>query len=273
MRLLYQFEQTCIKLRHSRLLSRTAPLWAIVRPAYDALIRRAGGSKGLLRNINGTDQIRILSEFRSLHETYEPDVWKLVMAQVGAGSRVIDVGAHIGLYALAFGRRVGREGRVLAVEPDPENLISLRRHIALNGLQEIVTVLPAGLSEAEGEAPLETNDMQSHVSPGRSGSVVIKLRTLDQVVGGAPWDLMLIDVEGHEEMVLRGGRQWLSDATCRPDMILIEVHPYAWPELGTSSESLMQFLRGHGYSVESLAGEPVDDIKCYGHVVARQHHE
>jgi hypothetical protein len=128
MGLLYQLEQTCIRLRHSAVLKRCSPLWDALRPCYNALMKRASQSAGLMRNFNGTDNVRILAEFRNLHETYEPEVWHVVMNHVRAGSRVIDVGAHMGLYAMAFGHRVGPEGRVLAVEPDPANLVSLELH-------------------------------------------------------------------------------------------------------------------------------------------------
>ena len=267
MRWLYQFERACVQLRHSRLLKHTTPLWRWLRPAYDALIKQAGNAEGLLRNINGTDPVRILPAFRNLPETYEPEIWSLVMAQVQPGSKVIDVGAHIGLYAMALGKRVGKAGQVLAAEPDPVNLTALSRHIALNQLEKRVTVLPAALSDQSGEACLATNDMQSHVSG--AGDVAIKLTTLDQVVLGEHWDLMLIDVEGHEEKVLLGAQRWLSDVHCRPEQIVIEVHPYAWPALGTSSESLLTLLRRYGYEVTDPGGKTVEEIKVYGHIIAK----
>jgi len=268
MGLLYQLEQTCIRLRHSAVLKRCSPLWDALRPCYNALMKRASQSAGLMRNFNGTDNVRIQAEFRNLHETYEPEVWHGVMNHVRAGSRVIDVGAHMGLYAMAFGHRVGPDGQVLAVEPDPANLVSLERHVVLNGLQGVVTVLAAGLSDAEGEASLATNDMQSCVSSSSGDGVAIRLTTLDAAAAGERWDLMLIDVEGFEEKVLRGGRQLLSDPSRRPTMIMIEVHPYAWAEIGTTSDSMLQALRENGYSVRHLDGSPVDAIEKYGHIVA-----
>lgn len=267
MSILYQFEKLCIRLRHSPLLKQAAPLWCVVRPIYDQLIRLTG-KRGLVRNINGTDPIMLSPECRSLGEVYEPEVWAQVMRHIGPGSRVLDVGAHFGLYAMAFGHRVGPGGHVLAAEPDPENLAILRQHIQLNGLDKVVQVVPVALSDSPGKASLSTNSLQSHVSD--QGSVPITLSTLDHEAGDDRWDLLLVDVEGHEEKVLRGGRQLLADSARRPSMILIEVHPYAWAEIGTTSDSLLEKLTENGYQVRTLNGNPVTVIEHYGHIVATQ---
>jgi FkbM family methyltransferase len=189
------------------------------------------------------------------------------MSHLKAGSRVIDVGAHVGLYAMAFGKRVGPQGCVLAAEPDPENLDRLHKHIELNGLKEVVRVVPAGMADAPGTASLSMESLQSHVS-SVGGSVQIKLETLDRVTGNERWDLLLIDVEGYEEKVLRGGLGLLGDPARRPGMIMIEVHPYNWPEIGTTSASLLELLRSKGYTVARLDGSPVEEITAYGHIVA-----
>ena len=48
----------------------------------------------------------------------------------GRGRRSIDVGANIGFFALRFGRWVGPEGRVIAIEPEARNVESLRRRVS-----------------------------------------------------------------------------------------------------------------------------------------------
>jgi len=34
---------------------------------------------------------------------------------------VVDVGAHVGFYSLLASWKVGEKGKVIAIEPDPEN--------------------------------------------------------------------------------------------------------------------------------------------------------
>lgn len=265
MSLLYRVERLCKAVRHSALLKKAAPLWSLVRPLYDRFVGMAG-KDGVVRNINGTDLIRLSPECRGTGEVYEPQVWALVMKHMRDGARAIDVGAHVGLYATALGLRAGCTGRVLAVEPDPENLVRLRDHIRLNKLEGIVEIAPVAVTDRVGEASLTLDSLQSHVS--ETGSVKIKTDTLDRIAGEGAWDLMLIDVEGFEEVVLRGGPSLLGDAKRKPSVIVIEVHPYAWEAVGTTSSSLLDRLTSAGYRVVDLEGRPVTAIRDYGHIVA-----
>lgn len=268
MGLLYHFEKTCSRLRHSAALKGMMPLWNAVRPVYNRLIETTG-TRGLVRHVNGTDTLLLAPECRGFGEVYEPAVWQRVMEVAKPGARIIDVGAHMGLYATAFGLRVGKTGRVLAAEPDPGNLALLRRHVALNQLENIVTILPAALSDQRGTAALAMAQLQSHLAEtGAENTVTIDVETLDAVTGDQSWDLLLVDVEGYEEKVLRGGRKLLADTARRPRMIMIEVHPYAWAQAGSTSDSLLGELRQHGYRVRTLRGDEIALVTDYGHIVA-----
>jgi hypothetical protein len=85
---------------------------------------------------------------------------------------------------------------------------------------------------------------------------------------GVSLDILKIDVEGYEEVVLRGAANLLSDAQRGPRLIYIEVHPYAWPAVGTTSTSLLGLLEGYNYRIVSLADLLVENIRGYGEVVA-----
>ena len=64
--------------------------------------------------------------------------------------RVLDLGANIGLFTLAAIARYGQRVRVVAVEPDPDNLVILRQNIAANGYEGQVEVVPAAAGPATG---------------------------------------------------------------------------------------------------------------------------
>src|SRR4051812_18798477 len=65
-------------------------------------------------------------------DRFEPRSVKVLRAAVRPGDVVYDVGANIGFFATLFSRWVGAEGRVFAVEPEPENLALLRRNLESN---------------------------------------------------------------------------------------------------------------------------------------------
>src|SRR2546430_10552434 len=70
--------------------------------------------------------------------------------QVAAGDVVVDVGAHIGRYAL---RAATKASKVIAIEPDPLNFILLEQNVPLNGFSNAVLV-PHVLSSRPGTRPL-----------------------------------------------------------------------------------------------------------------------
>src|SRR2546430_7542492 len=70
--------------------------------------------------------------------------------QVAAGDVVVDVGAHIGRYAL---RAAARASKVIAIEPDPSNFILLEQNVRLNGFSNVV-VVPHALSSRAGTRAL-----------------------------------------------------------------------------------------------------------------------
>ena len=61
----------------------------------------------------------------------------------------VDVGAHIGTSTIPAITRHGFD-RAIAIEPDADNLRTLRANVALNGLHKRVSVVAAGLSDTPG---------------------------------------------------------------------------------------------------------------------------
>src|SRR3989442_14572553 len=90
--------------------------------------------------------------------------------QVAAGDVVVDVGAHIGRYAL---RAAARASKVIAVEPDPSNFSLLERNVRLNGFSNVVLV-PQTLSSRGGIRALwlaaKENRGTSSLDPGEPGA-------------------------------------------------------------------------------------------------------
>ena len=81
--------------------------------------------------------------------------------RLGPGMTVWNIGANVGLYALASALAVGPAGRVYAFEPMPRNAHFLRQHVVLNHLTNIevceMAVAEHGLtlSMTEGDSPSE----------------------------------------------------------------------------------------------------------------------
>src|SRR5262249_13704835 len=68
-----------------------------------------------------------------LHDRYEDDEIRFGRSVLKPGDTAVDVGAHIGLFAMHMGAAVGPEGKVYAFEPLDANAELLERSIAENG--------------------------------------------------------------------------------------------------------------------------------------------
>jgi hypothetical protein len=93
---------------------------------------------------------------------------------------------------------------------------------------------------------------------------------LDSIFEDRPVDLLKVDVEGFEERVLAGATRLLNDAARAPRQVFIEVHPYAWPAFGTSSDSLLALLARCGYTACDLFDRPITRVDGYGEIVGRR---
>ena len=93
--------------------------------------------------------------------------------------------------------------------------------------------------------------------------------TIDRIFSGRRLDVLKIDVEGHEERVLRGGGEVLHTQSLRPRAIFLEVEPYTWASQGVTSDSFLGTLANLGYQPETTHGVPISVIEYYGEIVAR----
>jgi FkbM family methyltransferase len=160
-------------------------------------------------------------------EVYDQKVYS--SAEIKPGEVVVDVGAHIGTFALMSARKVGPRGKVIAFEPSPKTEELLRRNLAANHLPW-VSAHAVGLAEKEDTAQLFvaddlSNNPAADTLSDNSGrkSVSIRLRRLDDVMAEekiSSVDHMKIDVEGAELRVLDGAPVTLTHTR----RILMEVH-------------------------------------------------
>jgi FkbM family methyltransferase len=156
------------------------------------------------------------------------------------GWNVVDVGANVGVYAVTTAKRVGPQGRVIAVEPFPENAKRLRANALRNGLSG-VTVVEAAAGDREGSVDLFVHErgINHSLVRGSGTAVKVSLTTVDAAAKALPKvHLLKIDVEGVVPAVLRGARE-----TIRRDRPLLVIERDAGPE----DEGVDAFLAEAGY--------------------------
>jgi FkbM family methyltransferase len=149
----------------------------------------------------------------------------MLLAQlVHKGDNIIDVGANIGYYLLMFEKLTGKEGRILCFEPEPDNLVELKRNISSNNLKN-VTLFEAAVSETCGTVQLSPG-LNGMISNDDVNSIEVDVVSLDSVIDG-PINVIKVDVEGYEGQVLEGAKGLIKEFRPR---LFIEVHPFLLPK-------------------------------------------
>lgn len=183
-------------------------------------------------------------EFNPLHAVVRnpPNPEMLVWRdRLSPGDLFVDVGANIGLYTV-YACELGAE--VVAVEPDPANVARIRENLAENGAR--AEVVPKALS-AEPGTVVFTADLneRNHIVPDGGAGRTVEATTLDDLVGDRT-AMVKIDVEGAEELVLRGASRALGERR----IALMQL------EWGLDQQSaiddrspLLDLLRQHGYAL------------------------
>lgn len=180
----------------------------------------------------------------------------LLARVVGPGMVAVDVGANVGFHTLGLARRVGAEGRVYALEPDPDNFRLLERTVREARLGQ-VRLLRQAAGEGAGEHTLylsAVNRGDHRLTPDDTESrraVTVSTVVLDAVLADAPRvDFVKIDVQGAELSVLRGLERTL--ARRPPPGVLCELAPTLLRAAGAEPEACVAIFRAAGLAPHRL---------------------
>jgi FkbM family methyltransferase len=189
--------------------------------------------------------------------SHEPLTLALFERLLGPGDTFVDIGANVGYFSLLAAQRVGPQGRVYSLEPNPAALGKLRTNFALNPALH-AEIVAAAVSDRTGEVRLVQPDPWNlgGTRIDERGSVVARCAPLPELVPallGHPTQLVKIDVEGHEPAVLRG---IFAVPGLRPRHIVFEFKPAGFP-IADAESALWRPLRAAGYVVRTVEGNPL----------------
>lgn len=170
------------------------------------------------------------------------------------GCVVISIGAHIGSFGLLL---AARGARVFAFEPNPENVIYLRKTKEMNSLESL-TIFEKAVSDLHGKAVFsfgKTSTLGRLNNSGfmfprgvRKGEIEVETVTLQDLQREFSWEtikFLKVDCEGGEYGVLMnpGAREFLQHC----EFLLIETHPV---NTGYDKFQLYHYLVDLGFQIQ-----------------------
>ena len=177
------------------------------------------------------DKQGISSELLSFR-THEPVTTELVSQTIKLGMTCLDIGGNIGYYALLESLAVGQHGKVIAIEPSPDNFKYLQNNLKLQNATNVESFnFAAGnkngfvnflIYEETSNSCLVVPEGQEDRWPGKIIKVPVKqIDSFIDELGIKKIDFVRMDVEGYEFHILEGMRQTIQKF--KP-MFQIEVH-------------------------------------------------
>ncbi len=171
---------------------------------------------------------------------------------VTPGDVVWDIGANVGLFALAAARIAGNTGTVVAVEPDTFLVELMRRSVETrSNVCAPVTIVPAAVSDEVRLASFSVaarGRSANHLAAVTGSTMHGGARRTDHVISVtldwicskcSPPDVVKIDVEGAEMLTLRGG---LKTLTVHRPLLICEVR-------STTCAEVTSFLHERDYAL------------------------
>jgi FkbM family methyltransferase len=166
------------------------------------------------------------------------------------GGVFLDVGAHVGHWSLRLAKKAAH---VFAVEANPATAKTLRRNVAMNGLDNVTVIAAAAWDETttlQLEDPVgQTEGGSTRVLAGDGGVLAMPLDGLLSQYDIRRLDLIKMDVEGADLHALRGMRGLLRD---HQPVLFIECHDVYGYYKREDLENLLTDL-GYGWEIAASA--------------------
>lgn len=188
----------------------------------------------------------------------EPETARFLLDFLKPGMVFLDVGAHFGEYTLMASRQVGESGHVHAFEPQTDICALLERNVALNKAGN-VTVNVCAVADRDGETAFwerrepASSSLEATVPGGPDSDVArvvtVPVRSIDAYCDekGCVPELIKVDVEGAEQLVLRGAARLCSLPAERAPVWVLEYSPSACSRFGDKPENILATLDQFGY--------------------------
>lgn len=189
-----------------------------------------------------------------------------LLSLTSQNSTIIEIGANVGMTTVPLSKRLS-QGRLLAIEADPDLCQCLKQNLELNSCLDRVTIVAVAISNYEGEGTLQVNakwrDPYNTIGrPVDENCWIVKLenvkvqplqRTLEQLKENETFsrpDILIVDASGAELPILQGAETLLS-SDVSPLVVYNCLHR-ACQGFGYQPYDLQAFMREKGYRLFKL---------------------
>jgi FkbM family methyltransferase len=193
-----------------------------------------------------------------INKSREDDMIFLIKKYLPFKGDIIDCGSNIGFYPLLEERIAKEKRKIICIEPDPRNILLLKKNIETFSYDSNTFKLCSGaVSESNGKMNLDISRASNlnfiSNSKKQDGEYVeVETFTLDTLIRKFKINptFLRMDIEGHEVSVFNGAAKWAKESE-KGTTILFETHAPLYENLNSLKNSLTSF-REMGFCVKCL---------------------
>lgn len=151
------------------------------------------------------------SDFSAFYQVAVQKSYLHLFSIISSGNTVIDAGANIGIFTVIASYLAGKNGKVISIEPDPENLRILKRNIELNKLNNVIVIPKALYSMSGQQLNFHQDGVMSKIMDVNyiGNKITVESITLDDLnkeLNSHP-TILKMDIEGAERFALLGMKE------------------------------------------------------------------
>lgn len=199
------------------------------------------------------DKDKVVSSTLAFRGIWESHNTLLLQKLIREGDHFLDIGSNLGYFTILAASIVGKKGKVIAFEPEPDNANITQENIFLNKMEDYTSCKTIAIGDQNAVAPLflakdnhgahQLDFALRNNADGPSSSVIVK--SLDSMMhdGTVPTTIngIKMDIQGYELKALLGmerlieiNKNWL--------FILLEFSPSLLKNFDKENKGLAAFL-------------------------------
>ena len=195
--------------------------------------------------------------------------------ELSLGNVVLDLGANIGYYAIMEAKKIGRYGKIYAIEPDPRNIEFLEKNIKLNSIVDIFDFEQGAISNKNEKVEFvlssKTNLSSFDLKKSKDNSNSINVQAYDletYLKNKKRVDLVRMDIEGHEievfDSLINFSKNFQNHL---PKKIIFETHFRIYEQNKKYVQQIIRKIFEVGYEIKyfSSPNEPKEALKNRGY--------
>lgn len=184
---------------------------------------------------------------------YEPHVTSFLKGHLREGMTFVDIGANVGYFTITAATKVGKSGKVIAVECNPRNVELIYMSLHRNGLDQ-ATVYPFALGDTQKLMSFSwgfSNGFVDELAKDDDEAFIVQAVTLDSLLQNETRvDVIKIDIEGCEAKAWQGMQETIA---WHYPVLLMEFFPALLERVsGVKGDDFLNSVFARGYSAGVL---------------------